>query len=575
MDTAEAAKTSGAKDHRSDKHRPHLLRLIRNGTHQRLQKSLHSRRLLVSFSAALLFVFVSLDFFQTLNSAQAQLDATTHMLAGTLNGATTADAVSVIQQIAPRLGDSTSISLLTSEETVLASTHADLVNLAAISLPSFEYQIRSHQIIPGPLHALAGARHLSSVFAPSALRAIIATSTWLILLISLISLKRPTTSITPQLPLTNAFLESLPQAASYWSADGKCISVNGLFRKVLPAHCIDLTGLPTYAETLKQLSHDREFTNIEDGEKCRRSELKCAKLGTMFLEEYPVADGGFIALISSPVDNDKISAKLGDAQEQLALLSQQIETQKANQSPFDTSTCGFVDNLNHELRTPLNHIIGFSDLLRHQSYGKLGDERYLDYADHIKQSGQALLETLSHMIEAAASQPSATKTDINVSRLSDTLEILRQQHKNRSVLKGISFKCDLSDDAFVAIPEKTLLKIINNVLQNAFQLTGPGEQVTVATWVAEDGVVLEITDNGAGISPTQMAFIDKYTSIGVDESEEDTLDPYQTGLVVAQRLVSQINGEMQVNSTEGVGTTVAICLPCDVEIPSITAQDAA
>lgn len=575
MDTAEAAKTSGATDHRSDTHRPHLLRFISNGVHQRLQEATHSRRFLFALSATFLFAFICLDFFQTLNSAQTQLDVTTHMLAGTMNGATTAEAVFTLHQIAPRLDASTTISLLTSEETILASTRANLVNLAAMTSPSFDYQIRSLQIIPGPLYALVGAQNLTSIYAPSALRAIIATSIWIILLISMTSLKRPRANAAPQLPLTNAFLESLPQAASYWSAEGKCISANELFQKKLPVHCANLTAQSTYADTLNQLSHNRQITGLEDSEKCRRSELKCSELGTMFLEEYPVAGGGFIALISSPVDDDKISDKLWEAQQQLARLSQKIETQQTNQSPFDTSTCGFIDHLNHELRTPLNHIIGFSDLLRHQSYGNLGDKRYLDYADHIKQSGEVLLETLSHMIEAAASQTSPAKTDASASRLSDTLETLRQQHKNRAVLNGISFQCDLNDDALIAIPEKKLLKIINNVLQNAFHLTVSGEHVTVATWVAEDGVVLEITDNGAGISPAQMTFIDKFTSMSVDEIEETKLDPYQTGLITAQRLVSRIGGEMRVNSTEGVGTTVAICLPCDVEIPTSAKQDAA
>ena len=53
----------------------------------------------------------------------------------------------------------------------------------------------------------------------------------------------------------------------------------------------------------------------------------------------------------------------------------------------------FLAQISHELRTPLNAIIGFSEILQSQSFGPLGDKKYMDYVNHINASGVQLSET--------------------------------------------------------------------------------------------------------------------------------------------------------------------------------------
>lgn len=55
---------------------------------------------------------------------------------------------------------------------------------------------------------------------------------------------------------------------------------------------------------------------------------------------------------------------------------------------------GILEQMGHDLRTPLNAIIGFSDMMQQQMHGPLGSDRYQDYAEHIRESGVALLATI-------------------------------------------------------------------------------------------------------------------------------------------------------------------------------------
>ena len=73
----------------------------------------------------------------------------------------------------------------------------------------------------------------------------------------------------------------------------------------------------------------------------------------------------------------------------------------------------------HELRTPLNAIIGFSDIMRQELFGPLGDPRYLRYAELVHESGSRLLDMINDFLDL--SKLDAGKLELNT----QTIEVLR------------------------------------------------------------------------------------------------------------------------------------------------------
>ncbi len=59
----------------------------------------------------------------------------------------------------------------------------------------------------------------------------------------------------------------------------------------------------------------------------------------------------------------------------------------------------FLANMSHELRTPLNAIIGFSEILSTEMYGRMGEERYREYAHLIHESGEHLLGVVNEILD--------------------------------------------------------------------------------------------------------------------------------------------------------------------------------
>lgn len=80
-----------------------------------------------------------------------------------------------------------------------------------------------------------------------------------------------------------------------------------------------------------------------------------------------------------------------------------------------------TSRIQHDLRTPLNAVIGFSDIMRHEIHGPIGNERYRMYAQHIGASGRALLSATEDAIALTALMARPARTATSSSSLSDAL----------------------------------------------------------------------------------------------------------------------------------------------------------
>ncbi|MEK9673211.1 MAG: histidine kinase dimerization/phospho-acceptor domain-containing protein [Rhodospirillaceae bacterium] len=76
----------------------------------------------------------------------------------------------------------------------------------------------------------------------------------------------------------------------------------------------------------------------------------------------------------------------------------------------------FLASMSHDLCTPINAILGFSDIIYHQSFGSVGNSKYLEYAGNICESGELLLDMVNDVLDL--SKIEAGKARINETELS-------------------------------------------------------------------------------------------------------------------------------------------------------------
>ena len=223
----------------------------------------------------------------------------------------------------------------------------------------------------------------------------------------------------------------------------------------------------------------------------------------------------------------------------------------------------FLANMSHELRTPLNAIIGFSEILKREMYGPLGDPNYSDYAGLIHDSGSHLLDLINDILDM--SKIEAGKVDINIEEL-DLADIARSSIRfvePKSTGKNQNVLLDLEpgvEDVPVEGDMRATKQILLNLLSNAVKFTGDDGTIRVTIRSLADAVEIAVEDSGMGIAPDDIARIMQPFEQVVGESsiaEEGS----GLGLALTKSFCDLQNGGFSLESTVGTGTRVAVTLP--------------
>jgi two-component system cell cycle sensor histidine kinase PleC len=233
------------------------------------------------------------------------------------------------------------------------------------------------------------------------------------------------------------------------------------------------------------------------------------------------------------------------------------ESQRANRSKDQ-----FLANMSHELRTPLNAIIGFSEILRRQSFGPLGNAKYAEYADDINVSGSRLLQIINDILDLAKAD--AGKIELRDDHV-DLDSMLRNcVHMCESRASFAKVKLEYASAAapvHAVVDERLLRQIVLNLLSNALKFTPEGGEVRVSMTASPyDGIAIQIADNGIGISPQDLERVLRPFE-QVESAYARRNGGAGLGLPLALKLTELHGGNLTVDSQVSKGTKVNILLP--------------
>ncbi len=241
---------------------------------------------------------------------------------------------------------------------------------------------------------------------------------------------------------------------------------------------------------------------------------------------------------------------------ELAAQAASAEAENANKSQF-------LANISHELRTPLNAIIGFSEMIKNETYGELPNQQYKDYIRDIHQSSVHLLSLINDILDYSKAE--AGKLDLNIDETDITKIIL-------SSLRLVAPRAEQAQVALVEeVPKehyvlrtdaKKLKQVMLNLLSNAVKFTPSGGQVKVTLWanMVDDSISVEVRDTGIGIAPKDISRA--LAPFGqVDNALSRKYEGTGLGLPLTKKFVELMGGTFNITSEENVGTAVTFTLP--------------
>jgi signal transduction histidine kinase len=227
----------------------------------------------------------------------------------------------------------------------------------------------------------------------------------------------------------------------------------------------------------------------------------------------------------------------------------------------DRAKSEFLANMSHELRTPLHAIIGFSELIRDQPFGKISG-RYEEYASEINEGGHHLLSFINDVLDMSkieAGRYELSDEEIDLGRM---VRACTGMLKLRAKEGQVSVLCDPRVDRTIVRGDARAIKqVILNVLGNAIKFTPPGGSVSVCAELAGGGdLALKITDTGAGIDEAALGHLfEPFRQ--ADASIRRRFGGTGLGLAISRKLVMLHGGSLVIESQHGEGTTVHVVFP--------------
>ncbi len=240
----------------------------------------------------------------------------------------------------------------------------------------------------------------------------------------------------------------------------------------------------------------------------------------------------------------------------IALLDAKMHSDMANRAKTE-----FIANMSHELRTPLNAIIGFSDIMRNEVMGPLGQDMYKEYVTDIHKSGEGLLKIINEILDI--SKIEAGERDLNECEfsVSNVLQICVDLYAGRMQEKNITLTNDAKNLPNIIGEELSIKQVIGNIYSNAIKYTPKDGRITLFSNYDADGAFrLSITDTGIGMS---MREIEKALSAfgQVDNSLDRDSAGVGLGLPLAQAIMGIHSGRIEILSEKSIGTTVTVIFP--------------
>lgn len=229
-------------------------------------------------------------------------------------------------------------------------------------------------------------------------------------------------------------------------------------------------------------------------------------------------------------------------------------------SGVETLRTDFVAHVSHEMKTPLAVMQNYAKLLETPH---LPEEKRVEYARAITDATGRLSDMMTNVLRLNRLENQKIYPCAETYDLGEQLCECLLRFENVWEAKSISIDTDIAEGVRVNADGELLSLVWNNLFSNAFKFTEAGGTVSLSLAVEGERAVVKVTDTGCGMSPEVGAHIfEKFYQGDPSRATQGN----GLGLALVKRVMDIVEGEIDVESEIGVGSTFTVRIArCDNE----------
>jgi signal transduction histidine kinase len=224
----------------------------------------------------------------------------------------------------------------------------------------------------------------------------------------------------------------------------------------------------------------------------------------------------------------------------------------------------FLATMSHELRTPLNAIIGFSELLKGELFGPLGDARYKGYVNDVHRSGKHLLSLVNDVLDFSKIDAGHLTLQEDQIDIGETLTTSLRMIEGQAASTGVILENEIANDLpILRADERRVRQILLNLLSNAVKFTQRGGRVRLIAFTDDDNeFIVQVADTGIGMAPEDIPrALERFGQLDSDLNRK--YEGTGLGLPLTKKLAELHGGRLEIESALCVGTKVTVAFPAE------------
>ncbi len=351
-------------------------------------------------------------------------------------------------------------------------------------------------------------------------------------------------------------LDNLSEGVALFGEDGRIRLYNPVYIKMWGEEEEYLEGRPHISEVMDRT---RTLYKYSSDWKTFKDRFISDILGRKYsVRQERLKNGRIIDILSRPLPNGDTLVSFVDITDSIMAEQALIERNEALEEADNLKT-EFLANISYELRTPLTSIIGFSEALIAEIFGKLNNQQ-MDYVHGINISSSELLALINDILDLASIDAGYMTLDLKefdiYKVLSAMVKLLQERCQANSLT--LTLLCDKNIGTIIA-DEVRIKHVIFKIISNSIKFTKPGGNITIGAEPDKEQIKIWVEDTGIGIKKEERGKV--FERFYKTTSQQEIHKPgVGLGLSIVKSIIQLHSGRVSISSQANKGTKVTMFL---------------